>query len=221
MSSSEQDFVDYVNVTTNSGVENNKTGKISISEDGKISLQMVGLKGVESGENKTTYYIDSVKTEWTLANMSVLKPEDETVSYQNNTISWNAFASTENLQCLRYILMFVDENGNKATYKTTNTSENLTTNTDLYNSISALSGEVSIYVSAYLETTADSVSGDNTYVVDAGQTIYYALNTSLPTEETNNNYYVYSNHATITKYSTPKISDVVFDDEELEKCTIS
>ncbi len=221
VSSSEQDFVDYVNVTTNSGVENNKTGKISISEDGKISLQVVGLKGVESGENRTTYYIDSVKTEWTLANMSVLKPEDETVSYQNNTISWDAFASTENLQCLRYILMFVDENGNKATYKTTNTSENLTTNTDLYNSISALSGEVSIYVSAYLETTADSVSGDNAYVVDAGQTIYYALNTSLPTEETNNNYYVYSNHATITKYSTPKISDVVFDDGELENAQFS
>lgn len=216
VSSLESDYVDFVKVTTNSGGENNKTGKISISADGKISLQVVGLKDVASGENRTTYYIDSATNEWTLSNMSTLKPTDETVTYQNNIISWNAFGTSANLQCLRYILMFVDENGNVATYKTTNTSENLTTNTDLYNSISGLSGEVSIYVCAYLETTSDGVDGNNTYTINAGNTIYYALSTSLPNETSENNYYVYANSASILKFSTPVVTDVVFDDEELE-----
>lgn len=212
ISSVQKDFVEYVKVTSASSIENNKTGKIDITEDGNLSLKVVGKKAIES-DGKKTYYIDSQETTWTLAKMSTLKPVDESVSYENNTISWNAFGATENLNNLRYVLMFVDENGNIATYKTSATSENLTTNKELFGTLESLSGEVEISVSAYLETfpISGEASSDATYTVAAGKTIYYAKDVALPTGKTECNYYVYAGKASVNKFATPNITNAEFD----------
>lgn len=208
----EKDFVDYVKVTSASSVDNNKTGKIDIADDGKLSIKVVGKKGVEAEGNKSTFYIDSEETEWNLAQMSTLKPADESVEFSNNRISWNAFAQTENLQCLRYVLFFVDQNGNKATYKTREIEEDLTNNSALYNTLDSLSGQVTVYVSAYLETFPESgVSADDaTYTVSAGNTIYYAKDTALPNGTSACNYYVYTGTAKVNKFETPNITKVDF-----------
>lgn len=216
LSSGQKDFVDYVKVVSANSVDNNRTGKIEIDGDGTLTLKVVGKKGVEGEGEKTTYYIDSEEKSWNLASMSLIKPADESVKYENNTISWQPFASSQNLSCLRYVLMFVDENSNTATFKTTNTSENLTTNRALYNALSSLSGEVKIYVSAYLETFPESgVAEGSTYTVSAGNTIYYSKDVTLPIGGTGCNYYVYSGNATVQKFETPNITDVRFISNDL------
>lgn len=222
LNSTQRDFVDFVRVTTASSVDNNKTGKIEIAGDGNISLKAVGKKAVESEGGKKTYYIDSEQTSWTLSSMANLKPADETVKYENNTISWNAFGSSENLQNLRYVLMFVDENENTATYKTTATSENLTTNRELYNTLESLSGEVEIRVSAYLETFPASgvASSEATYTVAAGKTIYYSKDVALPVGGTGCNYFVYNGTATVNKFATPSISNVEFVSTDLTEANL-
>ncbi len=219
ISSIEKDFVDYVKVVTASSFDNNKTGKVDITENGRYTLKVVGKKAVESEGNKKTYYVDSEESSWTVSQMSALKPADESVTYQNNTISWNEFASSQNLHCLRYILMFVDENGNTARYKTASTSENLTTNKELYNALNALSGEVTIYVSAYLETfpIVDDLTDKPTYSVAAGGTVYYSKAVELPLQAgmTENNHYLYSGTATVNKFATPNIKNVEFVADDL------
>lgn len=212
LNSAQRDFVDYVKVTSASSVDFNRSGKIDISEDGSLVLKVVGKKDVAGEDGRKTFYIDSEETSWTLSQMSALKPANESVSYENNTISWQAFASLQNLQCLRYILMFVDENSNVATYKTKLTTESLTTNKDLYNALEALSGEVTIYVSAYLETFPESgvAAERSSYIISAGNTIFYSKDVTLPIGGTGCNYYVYSGSASVNKFETPSISDVKF-----------
>ncbi len=222
LGATERDFVDYVKVSTTNSVDNNKTGQIEISGNGKLTLKVIGKKGVEAEGNKKTFYIDSEETKWNFEQMSVLKPADETVRFANNKLSWDAFAVSENLQCLRYVLMFVDENGNKATYKTRQTEEDLTLNKALYNTLDSLSGQVTVYVSAYLETFPESGSSSDeaTYTVSAGNTIYYAKDTVLPIGSSASNYYVYSGTAKVNKFETPNITKVDFISTDLSDANL-
>jgi hypothetical protein len=203
--STEKDFVDYVGVQSKEIYEKNKNGKIRIvSTDEYYDLQVVG-KTIASGQDKVVY-LSSATSRWTITDMSTLKPNSENVTYSNNTITWSAFGGSENLQALRYILMFKDENDNTAVYRTKNTSENLTDNEDLFETISSLSGEIEIYVSAKLES----------YEIAVGNTIYYALGTKMPFGDDENNQYVYAGKATITKFATPTITNVEFVSDSLE-----
>lgn len=196
VSTSEQDFYDYVEVKTSS-TDQNKTGQIEITENGSYTLKVVGKK-IEN-ENSTVYYIDSNTTTWTLAEMNTIKPENDTVTFSNNLLSWNAFGDNAGLGSLSYIIIFKDEAGKAATYRTAETSVNLSTNSDLYEVISNLSaGNIEISVSAYLDS----------YSVSAGGTIYYAKDVELINGNTENNHYLYQSDSVIKKLTTPEVTEV-------------
>ena len=199
IATNEQDFYDYVEVKVNSSTTENRTGQIAVSEGGSYTLKVVGKK-IEN-EDSATYYIDSKSTTWTLAEMSALKPSDDSVSFANNLLSWNAFGETAGLGSLNYIIIFKDETGKCATYRTKDTSVNLSTNTELYDAVANLSaGNIEIGVSAYLDS----------YSVVAGGTIYYALDVELLNGNVEDNHYLYQSNSTIKKLTTPDVVKVEY-----------
>jgi len=201
---SEKDFCDYVSVTTSNGVEKNRDGKIVIFGEGNLNLKVIGK--TEKIDGKTTYYIDSEETGWTLHDMQILKPSDESLVFENNLLSWNKFAEGKTLNSLIYEVIFKDQENNAVVFKTKDTSINLQTNVELYNSISALvAGDITISVSAMLEP----------YIITAGD-IYYALGQNLLDGRVENNHYVYNQTVIIKKLTTPEIKSVDFMYSDLE-----
>lgn len=198
-----------VSVVTTKSSATNTTGKIEITESGNYSLKVKG-KTVASGTD-TTYYLDSATTTWTLTDMSTLMPSDTSLSYSNKVLSWNKFGAEKSLDSLKYLVIFKDKNGEIVTYTTTNTEINLTTNTDLYNTISASlsAGTISVGVSAFLDT----------YSVGAGGEIFYSKNATLLDGKTENNHCVYQSTSS-TKLTTPEITAVEFVTDKLENAQL-
>ena len=193
---SEQGFVDYVLVNN----EENTDGKITIGSNNQVTLQVVGQKDIQSGTMFTSY-IDSTSTNWTLTNMSTLKPADETISYANGVISWNAFATGVGLGTLEYVLMFNDGE-NVAVFTTTETSVDINANAELFETISGLDeGNVTITLYAHLKT----------YSVAAGGTIYFSNAITLANGDNKSNYYAYDDTLEIKKLTTPVFETVDFE----------
>ncbi|MBR1890594.1 MAG: hypothetical protein IJ817_02785, partial [Clostridia bacterium] len=205
LSSTESDFVDYVKVNNTQ----NTTGKIAIGSLTSVTLQVIGLKDLVSGD-VTTSYIDSTAKTWNLQNMSNLAPSDETIRYESNVLSWERFADGTGLTELSYVLMF-DDGTNVATYTTTSIQESLTAdNTTFYNTIAGLNeGEITISLYARLST----------YDVIASGTIYYAERMQLADGNFGVNYYAYAGTRTIKKLTTPVIETVDFSYTGLENAT--
>lgn len=199
IATNEQDFYDYVEVKANDSTTENRNGKIEISESGTYTLKVVGKK-IEN-EDSSTYYIDSKSTTWTLAEMSTIKPVDDNVTFANNLLSWNAFGETAGLSSLNYIIIFKDETGKTATYRTKETSVNLSTNQELYDAVANLTaGNIQIGVSAYLDS----------YSVVAGGTIYYALDVELLNGNVEDNHYLYQSSSIVKKLTTPDVVKVEY-----------
>lgn len=206
ISTTEADFYDHVQVNINSSTTENRTGLIDITESGTYTLTVVG-KTIQNTDS-SIYYLNSQSSTWTLKEMSSLAPADKDVSYSNNLIQWNPYGENAGISSLAYVVIFKDSNKFE-TYTTTQTSVNLTTE-DVYAKISQLaSGTIEIGVSAYL-------LGNGSYVVNAGGTIYYALNVELLNGKTENHHYLYNSTSTIKKLTTPDVKSVVFDYEGLE-----
>ena len=204
ISTSERDFCDYVEVKTSSSTTENTTGEIAISGSGDYTLKVVGKK--VQNQNSTIFYIDSPSATWTLAEMETIKPTNIAVTFANNVFSWERFGQNTGIESLNYIVIFKDLDGKNVIHKTQDTSVNLTTNTNLYESISSLrAGDIEVEVSAYLDS----------YTVYAGGTIYYALDVELLNGEIENNHWLYSTDGTIKKLTTPEVVGVEFVYDEL------
>lgn len=192
----QSDFYDYVLI----GSVQDTTGKIAITDQTSVSLKVVGKKNLASGDVVTSY-LDSATTSWNLKNMSTLAPADQTVTFNNNVISWNEFATGKGLASQKYVLMF-DDGENVATFTTTQTSVSFTEGTEIYDTVAALNeGSLTITVYAFLDT----------YSVVAGGDIYFAAASNLANGHREANFYQYSSTATINKLTTPVVSSVVFD----------
>ncbi|MGN1201604.1 MAG: hypothetical protein ACI4R8_05080 [Candidatus Caccovivens sp.] len=189
-----------VQVTTTSGSALNTTGKIDISESGAYTLKVVG-KIVNNADAKV-YYIDSTSSTWTLYNMASIKPSDTSLTLANNLLSWNAFGEGKGLGSLEYLVIFKDANGNFVRHSTTSTEVNLQNETTLFNSISTSlsAGDITISVSAHLTP----------YAVTSGGDIYYSQNVTLIDGTVENNHYLYEEHSSLKKLSTPEVTEVEF-----------
>jgi len=196
IASAERDFYDYVLV----GETHDTTGKIEIGSKINVSLKVVGKKNLVSGDVVTSY-LDSTTTSWSLKEMSTLAPSSQTVTFNNNVISWNEFGAGKGLASQKYVLMF-DDGENVATFTTTQTSVSFTAGTDIYDTVAALNeGSLTITVYAFLDT----------YSVVAGGDIYFAAVSTLANNHQEANFYQYANTATINKLTTPVVSSVEFD----------
>ena len=175
---SETDFVDYVSVKKPSATIQDSSGVVNITESCEYFFKLIGKSVENAGE--TTYYVDSKDLAWTLAEMSTISPANKTISYANNLLSWNKFGEGQGLESLEYIVVFKDENGATATFKTTQTSVDLSLQAECYETISSLSaGQIKIQVSAHL----------NPYAVAVGGTIYYASSAKLLNDKTECNHF--------------------------------
>lgn len=202
---SETDFVDYVSVKKPSVTIQDSSGVVSITESGEYVFKLIGKTVENAGE--TTYYVDSKDLAWTLAEMSTISPANKTISYANNLLSWNKFGEEQGLESLEYIVVFKDENGATATFKTTQTSVDLSLQSECYETISSLSaGQIKIQVSAHL----------NPYAVAVGGTIYYAQSAKLLDDKTECNHLLYTENGDIKKLTTPDVTNVEFDSADLE-----
>ena len=202
---SETDFVDYVSIKKPSATVQDSSGVVSVTESGEYVFKLIGKTVENAGE--TTYYIDSKDFAWTLAEMSTIGPADKTISYANNLLSWNKFGEEQGLESLEYIVIFKDENDATATFKTTQTSIDLSSQSECYETISSLSaGQIKIQVSAYL----------NPYAVAVGGTIYYAPSVKLLDDKAECNHFLYTENGDVKKLTTPDVTNVEFVSVDLE-----
>lgn len=210
IASTDVDFVEHVAVSVDgAAATENTTGKITVTTEGEYSLQVVGM--TVDGEDQKTYYISSNKTKWTVSKMENEKPADETVTFENNVLSWDAYAYDKTLTTLEYVVIFKDKDGNTAIYKTTETTHNIDENEGLKNTIASLvSGEIEIEVSAHLKPYSVAVEG----------TVYYATAETLLNGATEYNYYIYNSLATTKKLTTPEVVDVEFEEGKLPQIEV-
>lgn len=202
---SETDFVDHVSIRKPSATVEDSSGVVTVTEPGEYVFTLIGKTVENAGE--TTYYIDSKDFSWTLTQMSTISPADKTIKYSNNLLSWSKFGEAQGLESLEYIVVFKDENGATATYKTTETSIDLSLQSECYETISSLSaGQITIQVSAHLKS----------YAVAVGGTIYYAPSVQLLDGKTECNHFLYTENADVKKLTTPDVTNVEFDSADLE-----
>ena len=210
IASTDVDFVEHVAVSVGgASATENTTGAIAVTAEGEYVLQVVGMT-VDADDQKT-YYISSEKTKWTVLKMENEKPADETVTFENNVLSWNAFAYDKTLTTLEYVVIFKDKDGNSAIYKTTETSHNIDENEELRNTIASLvAGTIEIEVSAHLKPYSVAVEG----------TMYYAAAETLLNGAEEYNYYIYQSEASTKKLTTPEVVDVEFEEGKLPEIEV-
>ncbi len=205
--------------------EDKLSGSVEIDETGtKYDFTILGKK-LEQRENPeqeeqgkllcTTYYIDSEVASWTVKEMNGedVKPSNDEINFAGNIVSWNPYGVEKNLPSLEYVLIFKDSLNKIVTYRTENTSVNLTDAEDknaqkLLEDLKVLNaGEITVSLSAHLKPYS-AVAGD----------IYFAKAQKLLNTEDEGvgecNHYIYNASAKTQKLAIPEIGglEYVYDD---------
>ncbi len=205
--SSEQDYIDHVDVTYNQSTTQNQDFKLQIGTNlGLYTFVVVGktLDNLQD-DNSITYYISSDEASWNVVDLSTLAPTNTQVSYNAGILSWNAFAENTGLSTLKYLVIFKDAEGGVFPFITTQTSLNVL-ESEVYNSLSDMvAGDITVEVSAYLDT----------YSVAVGQNVYYSNTQTLLSGNSQFNHYIYPSQQTVVKLKTPEVSQVTFVDTDL------
>ncbi len=215
----EIDFSTAVKVEYGSRVlsENSTSGKVKIEgTENPYDFTIIGQK-VEEKEHPeqeeagkllcTTYYINSEKASWTAKAMNDegVKPENDTITFEGNVVSWKEYGVGKNLPSLEYVLIFKDTAGRIATFKTTKTSVNLTDAEDenaqqlLQDLQEFQAGEITVSLSAHL----------GAYSVVAGDVFYADAQKLLNTVDEGAgecNHYIYNASAVTQKLAMPELS---------------
>ncbi len=199
----------YISVTISgtsqsNGTYENTTGELELSSDsaGTYVFQVIGTS-VATSDGGTTYYLNSATTTYTLSATSTLAPTDTGVTIQDQTISWNSFGSDATLNTLTYYVYFVDVSGSYVRYETSSTSVEYYEVASLLASLEngLATGTITVYVVASL----------GSYYVEAGGTIYYAIENTVFSGLTAYNHFVYTENDDIEKLASPKIVNVEFE----------
>ena len=205
--SSEQDYIDHVDVTYNQSTTQNQDFKLQIGTNlGLYTFVVVGktLDNLQD-DNSITYYISSDEASWNVVDLSTLAPTNTQVSYNAGILSWNVFAENTGLSTLKYLVIFKDAEGGVFPFITTQTSLNVL-ESEVYNSLSDMvAGDITVEVSAYLDT----------YSVAVGQNVYYSNTQTLLSGNSQFNHYIYPSQQTVVKLKTPEVSQVTFVDTDL------
>ena len=165
----------------------------AISSNGVYTIKYLGITDFES---QGRFYLDSQEVTFNISEMTSIAPENNTVTFSNNVISFAPFGESANLQTLKYRIVFEDESGNQRAIETDTPSYTIALDDD--NLTNLLAGEITINVYAILST----------YFVPAGGNVYYsAENEDLGLY----NVYSYTSTATLTKLATPTIQNIEFD----------
>lgn len=166
---------------------------LSNFSEGSYQFNYVGTTEFES---EGRYYLDSSVTSYTLSALSSLAPDVTQVTYEVNIVSFGALKN--NLQTLKYRIVFKDAQENTAVIESSVNSCEVSPEGDPFRELSA--GEITISVYAVLSS----------YSVSAGGTIYFNSTLTTIGEEEFYNAYSYPQPTSILKLPTPTVSDVVF-----------
>ncbi len=166
---------------------------LSTLDDGVYKFNYVGTTAFEE---EGRYYLDSQSSSYTLAQLSTIAPANTTITYSGNIVSFEAL--TENLQSLRYMIVFSDSLGNIATIVSSKNSCSVSPEGDPFRNLTA--GQISISVYAVLSS----------YSVSAGGTVYYNDTQTTIGEDSYYNAYTYPTPISVLKLQTPSLDNIVF-----------
>ena len=173
--------------------------RLSNLEEGSYALNYIGTADYEE---EGRYYINSSVTTYTLASVNSIAPDNTTITYSGNMLSFAPLQ--ENLQSLRYMIIFEDSLGNIASVTTFTNSYSVSPDGEPF--VNLNSGSISINVYAVLSS----------YSVSAGGTVYFNDTLTSVGEESYYNAYTYPLPISVLKLPTPSIDDIAFVGEDAE-----
>ena len=201
--SADVNFVASVKYDANSAGEQFVTTKTANSyriQDLTAGTYTLNFVGTTNFEAEGKYYLDSQTSTFTLSAIEGIKPDDTSITYANNLVTFSALK--ESLQSLCYRVVFKDALGEIVSIKTQKNSLSVSPNDQLFKDLSE--GEITIEVFAQLES----------YSVPNGGVIYFNNTKTAVGEEEYYNIFAYGESLSLLKLSSPSIDEINFVGED-------
>lgn len=199
------DYISSVQYEVGAGGAQNssdKKGNSFLLTDLKAGSYAFNYVGTEEFEKDGRYYVNSSVTTFMLSSIDSIAPDDTAVEYSGNMITFGELK--ENLQSLKYMIVFKDNQGNIASVTTFTNSYAVSPSGEPFASLN--SGTITINVYAILSS----------YSVSAGGTVYFNNTLTTVGEETYYNAYSYPQPVSVLKLPTPSIDNIVFVGDDAE-----
>lgn len=169
---------------------------IAITSSGNYALRYIGNENLEENGR---YVLNSEVANFTLQALSNLAPSNTNITYSENTITFEDFGASANLQSLSYRLVFTDTAGNTARIHLTDNTYQISELSELNPLNPLVAGEISIDVYAVLDT----------YNVSSGGVVYFNNTATTIAGTSTFNAFQYTG-TEINKLSAPTISNIEF-----------